>query len=86
MYVTPSRIFLYVLCWLTDTLDEPEGSLEVCSDNLTTDTSRAFPMRQAPTNIASHEISEFYDSTDLHMGMSLDDLLYASEFHVMPSN
>jgi hypothetical protein len=46
------------------------------SENLITDS----------INITSHELTDFYDSTDLHMGMSLDDFLYSSEFQVLPSN
>lgn len=64
----------------------PDRALEVDSDNLATNPSTAFSTRQAPINFAPHEISDFYDSTDLHIGMTLDDLIYTSEFNLMPTN
>jgi hypothetical protein len=71
---------------LMDTIDEPEGFLEMSANNVTTNASTESSLRQASNNITSYEIPDFFDSTDLHMGVSLDDLLYTSDFNTMSSH
>ncbi|CAN9187092.1 unnamed protein product [Alternaria alternata] len=78
--------YITALANMLSTIYVPDRPLEVNSDNLATDPSTAFSTRQAPINFAPHEISDFYDSTDLHIGMTLDDLIYTSEFNLMPTN
>ncbi|RII23620.1 hypothetical protein CUC08_Gglean012443 [Alternaria sp. MG1] len=78
--------YITALANTLSTIYVPERPLEVDSDNLATNPSTAFSMRQAPINFAPHEIPDFYDSTDLHIGMTLDDLIYTSEFNLMPTN
>ncbi|CAN9239827.1 unnamed protein product [Alternaria sp. RS040] len=78
--------YITALANTLSTIYVPERPLEVDSDNLATNPSTAFSTRQAPINFAPHEIPDFYDSTDLHIGMTLDDLIYTSEFNLMPTN
>ncbi|RYN89330.1 hypothetical protein AA0119_g11409 [Alternaria tenuissima] len=78
--------YITALAKTLSTIYVPDRALEVDSDNLATNPSTAFSTRQAPINFAPHEISDFYDSTDLHIGMTLDDLIYTSEFNLMPTN
>ncbi|KAF2496525.1 hypothetical protein BU16DRAFT_607099 [Lophium mytilinum] len=67
-------------------LDRPAGAPELSLGSFSADPLGHFPSRRTPNVGQSHDLFDFIDSTDAHMGMSLDDLLGTSDFNFVSSN
>ncbi|KAF2801517.1 uncharacterized protein BDZ99DRAFT_492508 [Mytilinidion resinicola] len=74
------------LAHLLSLIYEPEGAQALRSGNFSTDPPGDFSLRRAPNDFQSHDLFDFLDATDSHMGMSLDDLLGTSDFNFMSSH